>query len=101
MAARGLRESRWGIGIRWVGCDRGGVRSEGRLDDGLDDFVYVHVRRWRRGQDVRHWRQIQDVGRMGRWGLRARAAKSGAKEATGEVVSMSEGEVGLVGPDAT
>ena len=33
--------------------------------------------------------------------LRAGAAKAGAEEATGEVVSMREGEGGLVGPDAT
>ena len=40
----------------------------------------------------------------GVWGsgvVRARAAKAGAEEATGEVVSMREGEGGLVGPDAT
>ena len=40
----------------------------------------------------------------GVWGagvVRVRAAKAGAEEATGEVVSMREGEGGLVGPDAT
>ena len=38
------------------------------------------------------------------WGagvVRSRAAKAGAEEATGEVVFIREGEVGLVGPDAT
>ena len=33
--------------------------------------------------------------------VRTRAAKAGAEEATGEVVSMREGEGGLVGPDVT
>ena len=40
----------------------------------------------------------------GVWGagvVCARAEKAGAKEAMGEVVSMREGEGGLVGPDAT
>ena len=40
----------------------------------------------------------------GVWGardVRVTAAKAGVKEATGEVVSMREGEGGLVGPDAT
>ena len=40
----------------------------------------------------------------GVWGdrvVRARAAKAAVEEATGEVVSMREGEGGLVGPDAT
>ena len=40
----------------------------------------------------------------GVWGagvVRARAAKAGSEEATGEFVSMREGEGGLVGPDAT
>ena len=40
----------------------------------------------------------------GVWGagvVRARAEKAGAEEAKGEVVSMREGEGGLVGLDAT
>ena len=40
----------------------------------------------------------------GVWGarvVRARAAKAGADEATGEVFSMREEEGGLVGPDVT
>ena len=40
----------------------------------------------------------------GVWGvrvMRARAAKSSAEEATGEVFSMREGEGGLIGLDAT
>ena len=40
----------------------------------------------------------------GVWGagvLRERAAKAGAEEATGEVVSMREGGGGIVGTDAT
>ena len=40
----------------------------------------------------------------GGWGagvVRTRAVKAGAEEATGEVVSIREGEGGIVGPDAT
>ena len=42
--------------------------------------------------------------KWGVWGagvVRARAAKAGAEEATGEVFSMREWEDGLVGTDAT
>ena len=43
VAASGLREYRCGGGSRWVGRDGCGVRGKGRLDNGLDDCVYVHV----------------------------------------------------------
>ena len=49
-----------------------------------------------------------DIGARDRtWGVwgagvvHVRAEKSGAEEATGENFSMREGEVGLIGPDAT
>ena len=57
--------------------------------DGAGDRIFVI------GARYRTW---------GVWGarvVRARAAKADAEEATGEVVSMREGEGGLVGPDAT
>ena len=76
VATRRLRKGRHGGGSGWVGRTRGGVRGEGCLDDGLDDFVYVHVWRWRRRRDG------------GAWGagiMRARTAKMGAEESTGEI----------------
>ena len=101
MAARGLRESRRGGGIRWVGRDGGGICSEGRLDDGLDDCVYVRVQRWRRDRTFGIGARDRTWGVWGARVVRATATKVGAEEATGKVVSMREGEGGLVGPDAT
>ena len=74
VAARGLREVRRGGGSGWVGRDGGGVRGKGRLDDELNDCIYVHVRRWRRRRDR---------GRVGRRDFPCECSESGGQGGNG------------------
>ena len=81
MVARGLRGGRRGGVSEWVGRNGGGVCGKGRFDNVLEDFIYVHARKWRRRQDR---------GRMGRRDSACECSKSGFRGGKGQGFSHEE-----------